>query len=220
MRRILLIAALLSAPVALLGCDDDNNSNSDGGLGEDGGGGTGGGGGTDGGTGQGGQDSEPATQLLTITPRPGGPSATIGTPITLTFDGGMDSTARQFVDLHHGSVAGAIVPMDCLWSNGNATLTCAATTTQPLVADSLYILHIGAGLMANDGRMIGNTGMSAMGGTSIDAAMMTTHGGQPTTGMGNGWTGSGGAGNTFGHAFQLRFLPIGGTGAGGIVAGP
>jgi hypothetical protein len=218
MRRIWLIAALLSAPVALLGCDDDSNSNNDGGLGEDGGGGTGGGGGPDGGTGQGGQDGEPATQLLTISPRPGAATSTVGTPITLTFDGSMDSTARQFVDLHQGAVAGPIVPMTCLWSNENSTLACAATTTQPLVADSLYILHVGSGLTTSRGGMLGTSGMTAMGGTAVDGSAMTMHGGQSTGGIGSGWTGSG-PGGGFGYAFQMRFLPIGGTGTGGIVGG-
>ena len=219
MRNLLLIAALLSAPIALLGCNDDNNSSDDGGLGGDGGGGTGGGGGSDGGTGQGGQSGEPATQLLTITPRPGVTSATIGTPITLTFDGSMDSTARQFVDLHRGSIAGDIVPMDCLWSNANGTLTCAATTAQPLIPDSLYILHVGAGMLATNGQMIGSTGMTAMGGSIINGSMMTTHGGMPASGMASGWTGSSGAGSAYGYAFPMRFLPIGGTGTGGTGTG-
>ena len=210
MRRALLLTALLSAPIALLGCDDDNNGTIDEG-GEDGGE-------------QPGQGTEPGTQLLTITPRPGVANATVGTPITLTFDGSVDTTVAQFVDLHSGSITGAIVPLDCTWSDGNSTLACAATTTQPLVADSLYILHIGAGLLSSNGQQLGSSGLAAMGGTSIDAATVTTHGGQSTSGLESGWRGTGtgigtGNDNTIGYAFELRFLPIGGTGTGGGTSG-
>jgi hypothetical protein len=210
MRRALLLTALLSAPIALLGCDDDNNGTIDEG-GEDGGE-------------QPGEGMEPGTQLLTITPRPGVASATVGTPITLTFDGSVDTTVAQFVDLHRGSVTGEILPLDCTWSDGNSTLACAITTTQPLVADSLYILHIGAGLLSSNGQQLTSSGLAAMGGTSIDAGTVTTHGGQSTSDLPSGWRGTGngigtGNDNTIGYAFELRFLPIGGTGTGGGTSG-
>ena len=89
MRRALLLIALLSAPIALLGCDDDNNGTIDEG-------------GRDGGE-QPGQGTEPGTQLLAIAPRPGVATATVGTPITLTFDGSVDTTVAQFVDLGMGT---------------------------------------------------------------------------------------------------------------------
>ena len=203
MRRALLLAALLSAPVALLGCDDSNGTVDEGG--EDGGG-------------QPGQGTQPGTQLLTITPRPGVATATVGTPITLTFDGSVDTTVSQFVDLHSGTVTGGIVPLDCTWANGNSTLACAATTSQPLVADSLYILHIGGGLLSSNGRQLTTAGLAAMGGTVIDASTVTTHAGQSTSGLASGWRGTGN-GNTIGFAFEMRFLSIGGTGTGGGTVG-
>jgi hypothetical protein len=191
MRRLLVLALSASASLAILACNDDNN---------------------DSGTGQPGQGSQPASEVLNISPTPGTMTATVGTPIIITFDGTMDTTAAHYVDLHLGTIDGPVVPMDCTWRNAVSTLACAVSTAQPLLPDSLYTLHMGAGLMASNGSVIGTMGMADMGGTDVMMTGSMMHGGQPASALGDGWRGTGNRAGSIGFAFPMHFLPLGGTG--------
>lgn len=204
MRRAFLFAALLAAPMALPGCGDNNNN-------------------VPGGTGE--TPSEPtqsgaATALVTISPTPGPATDTVGTPISLKFDGAMDTASARFVDLHQGSIDGPVVPMNCGWQLADSLLSCTATAAQPLQADAPYTLHIGAGMTGSNGEVLSTTPLIAWGGVPVDPTKTTTHNGQPIGSLGKGWTGDG---PTAGYAFAVQFLPrglpgstSGGTSTGGL----
>lgn len=193
MRRALLIMALASAPIALLGCGNDNNSVPT----------------SPGDGGQPTQQNTSATALREISPPPGAATVEVGAPIVLDFNGVMDTAQARFVDLHQGSIDGPIVPWTCTWGNADSTLTCTGTPAQPLLADTPYVLHIGAGLKGTNGEVLSSVPLAAWGGTPITATDMPSHGGQPSGGLAEGWKGTGDQANLLGWAYNLRFLPAG-----------
>ena len=93
---------------------------------------------------------------------------------------------EQYMDLHQGGIAGPTVPMGCVWSPDQTTLTCTPAT--PLAAGTQYTIHVGAGMTDAQGGMMTMDGWTTMGGQWATGGMMGgTHAGQPMGMMGPGW---------------------------------
>jgi hypothetical protein len=99
---------------------------------------------------------------------------------------------EQFVDLHDGTTAGPVHPMNCAWSADRTKLTCTPTT--PLQAQTTYTLHMGAGIMAAAGGTVDMSPGTGMGGQWLMGSMMGgQHAGEPMSMMGGDWRGSNGS---------------------------
>lgn len=127
------------------------------------------------------------TILEDVTPAAGTPNADPEGSITVRFSRPMGSGMEQYVDLHQGGIDGPVVPMSCEPSVDRTTLTC--TPGERLQSAATYTIHIGAGMMDDNGRPVESEdrGME-MGGRPVTGEMMGgMHGGQPTGMMGPGW---------------------------------
>jgi hypothetical protein len=64
----------------------------------------------------------------------------------------MATGMEQYVDLHVGSTAGPTVPLGCTWSPDRTTLTCVPAA--PLAPGTMYVVHVGGGLISQAGQPI------------------------------------------------------------------
>ena len=132
------------------------------------------------------------TALVAVSPGGGVTGVNIATTMTMQFSGPMAAGMEQFVDLHDGTTAGPVHPMSCTWSADKATLTCGPTT--PLQANTMYTLHLGAGMMDAAGGTVNMGPGTTMGGQWLMSGMMGgLHAGQPMSMMGGAWRGSNGS---------------------------
>lgn len=129
----------------------------------------------------------PTTAVLdAVSPAPAATAVSPSTTITLAFGQSMMAGMEQYLDLHQGGVGGPTVPMTCAWSPDRTTLTCTPTTS--LAAGTQYTIHVGAGMMDDQGNLMGMGHWTSMGGQWATGGMMGgTHAGQPMDMMGAGW---------------------------------
>ena len=133
-----------------------------------------------------------ATALVAVSPDGGATGVSLGTTMTMQFNGPMAAGMEQYVDLHDGTVAGPIHPMSCTWSADRTTLTCVPGT--PLQEHMTYTLHLGAGMMAAGGGAVNMLPGTGMGGQWLMGGMMGgLHAGQPMSMMGGDWRGANGS---------------------------
>lgn len=133
-----------------------------------------------------------ATALVAVSPDGGATGVSLGTTMTMRFNGPMAAGMEQYVDLHDGTVAGPIHPMSCTWSADRTTLTCVPST--PLQDHTMYTLHLGAGMMAAGGGAVNMEPGTGMGGQWVMGGMMGgLHAGQQMSMMGGDWRGSNGS---------------------------
>lgn len=127
------------------------------------------------------------TVLDAVSPAAAATGVAVQTTVSVRFSGPMQDGMEQYVDLHHGDIAGSVVPMTCAWSDNRATLTCTPAT--PLESGSAYTLHLGGGMMdASHQRLNMERNGMDLGGQVVTSAMMGgTHAGAPTGMMGSGW---------------------------------
>ena len=126
-------------------------------------------------------DADLATQLLSVSPR-GGAAGVSSTPdIVLSFSGPMMPGMEQYLALHQGPLTGTEVPVSCIWSDDQETLTCRPT--QPLAPTTVYTIHMKGGIVDANGEHVGmqRYGMPLGGELAGDA----TH--HPLGSMGAGW---------------------------------
>jgi Bacterial Ig-like domain len=132
------------------------------------------------------------TDLVAVAPQGGATGVSLNTTLTMQFSGPMGTGMEQFVDLHDGTTAGPVHPMNCAWSTDRTKLTCTPTT--PLQAQTTYTLHMGAGMMAAAGGAVDMSPGTGMGGQWLMGGMMGgQHAGQPMSMMGGDWRGSNGS---------------------------
>lgn len=135
---------------------------------------------------------------MSVSP-PGGAVGVATTPdIVLTFTQPLMAGMEQYLALHQGTVSGPAIPMNCIWSDGQRTLTCRPG--QRLAPATSYTIHMGGGMMDAQGQPVGmgRYGME-MGGNWATGGMM---GGQPGM-MGSGWGDTHGSyGMAFGFTTQ------------------
>jgi Big-like domain-containing protein len=136
--------------------------------------------------------STSVTALVAVSPDGGATGVGPGTSMTMQFSGPMAAGMEQYVDLHDGTVAGPLHAMSCTWSADRTTLTCVPGT--PLQANTMYTLHLGAGMVAAAGGTVNIDPGTAMGGQWLRGGMMGgLHAGQPMSMMGGDWRGSNGS---------------------------
>jgi len=134
-----------------------------------------------------------ATTLSAVSPAGGATSVDPSASIVLTFSAPMAAGMENYMDVHQGTTAGAVMAMTCTWSANATTLTC--THAAPFASGGTFTIHVGAGMMDADSMPINmNAMISQMGGVWLQSGMMGgMHAGQPTSGMGTGWRGANGS---------------------------
>lgn len=141
-----------------------------------------------------------AALLLAVAPAGGSVAVPTGTSVTLRFSEAMASDMEQYVDLHEGSLAGAVLPMGCHWSADRTTLTC--TPRAPLPPRTPHVIHVGGGMTTRDGRPVGcDPYAPGMGGQWAMPPGTGPHGGMPPGMMGPGWRHPNG-----GYGMQFAFV--------------
>ncbi|HET7038577.1 MAG TPA: Ig-like domain-containing protein [Gemmatimonadales bacterium] len=123
-----------------------------------------------------------STIVSSIIPSGGATDVDPSSPVTVMFSGPMQAGMEAYMALHLGAVAGPAVPGAWAWSDGLTRLT--FTPADPLEAGTMYVLHMGGGMMDADGDMLdfGHCG-DAHGGQWATGGMMGGNGGM----MGSGW---------------------------------
>jgi hypothetical protein len=121
-----------------------------------------------------------------VTPSPGATDVSTGTTVMASFSQPMMAGMEQYVDLHHGGVNGPITPMTCTWNGTRTILTCTPNT--PLAESTGYTIHMGAGMMDDQGGVMDMADWTTMDGQWATSGMMGgTHGGMSVGMMGSGW---------------------------------
>lgn len=129
----------------------------------------------------------PATATLAaVSPAPVATGVATSTTVTLTFGQPMMNGMEQYMDLHQGGIAGPVMPMNCVWSPDQTTLTC--TPANPLSPGTQYTIHVGAGMTDAQDHMMDMGDWTTMGGQWVTSGMMSgMHDGQMVGMMGSGW---------------------------------
>jgi len=146
--------------------------------------------GDDGGT----NPSADDTALLSVIPHGGATGVDPNGPVTIEFSHAMHSGMEEYADVHEGDVEGPLVEGTWNWNQDYTVLT--FTPAAPLKSQTRYVVHIGGGMVDEEGNPIdyGQHGFG-MGGQWMTEEMY--HGGQHGyghggmgggTGMGTGWT--------------------------------
>ncbi len=134
--------------------------------------------------------NQTTTTLTLVSPAGDATNVDPAATISLTFSGPMAQGMENYMDVHAGTTAGAIMPMTCTWSADRTTLTC--THAAPFAAGSTYTIHVGAGMTDANGNVVNMVNMMAD--TWLMPGMMGgMHAGQPMNMMGAGWQGSNGS---------------------------
>jgi hypothetical protein len=143
-----------------------------------------------------------AAALLRVEPAGGTSNVAVSAALSMHFGAPMAAGTEQYFDLHHGSLAGPTVPMNCTWGPDRSSATC---THDPLQPGEPYMLHLGSGMTAGNGQPCDLQSYGpGMGGQVIDSTMMNGgHGGPSNSMMGSGAH----HGNTYGMAFPFTTAP-------------
>jgi hypothetical protein len=129
---------------------------------------------------------------MAVSPPGGATAVAIGSPVVFHFSAAMAEGMEKYVDLHHGDLSGATVPMACVWSGDRTVLTCAPA--EPLAPRTTYAIHLGGGMMSSSGVSIDYANALAVGGQWIMGGMMGgTHAGMGWGMMGSGWRNANGS---------------------------
>lgn len=136
---------------------------------------------------------EPAV-LLSVQPSPGSTDVTVGSSVVVTFDHAIAAGMGEYAALDEGDVTGPEVPGAWHLSDDGTTLT--FTPDGPLKAATTYVIHVGGGMMDDNGHLVDleHHGL-AMGGQWATESMMTG-------GMGSGMMGGGHTGEHMGDGWQ------------------
>src|SRR5512143_3441295 len=112
--------------------------------------------------------------FMAVSPGGGATAVATDTALVFRFSAPMAEGMEKYVDLHHGDLSGRILPMACVWSEGQTVLTC--TPAAPLDPKNTYAIHLGGGMTSAGGLPVDYTTAAAMGGQWIMGGMMTaTH---------------------------------------------
>lgn len=138
------------------------------------------------------------TALLSVIPQGGATGVDPNGPVTIQFSHAMQAGMEEYADVHEGDVEGPLVEGAWSWNGDLTELT--FTPSAPLKSGTQYVIHIGGGMLDENGDPInyGQHGFG-MGGQWMTQAMHQGgqhgygHGGMGGgmgggTGMGAGWT--------------------------------
>lgn len=133
---------------------------------------------------------EPAV-LLSVVPAGGSVNVDVGTTVAVAFDHAIADGMEEYAALLEGSVTGPEVAGT--WSMAQDHMALMFAPTSALKPATTYVIHIGGGMMDEDGDTV-NLGMHGvgMGGEWATQSMMTAGmgmgmGGQTGWHMGTGW---------------------------------
>jgi len=128
-------------------------------------------------------------RLVAVEPPGGSVGVGLDAPVTVEFDHAMDPATSSYVDLHAGDLAGPVVPGTWEWLDGHTRLR--FTPSGAFEPASTYAIHVGGGMMDEDGRVVDlETHGGEMGGAwATDTMMGGAMGGQmdPADHMGGAW---------------------------------
>jgi len=141
-----------------------------------------------------GPETMDAATLLSVLPAPGTVGVDVGATAMVVFDHAIAPGMDAYVALHEGDVTGPEVSGTWMMSEDHTTMT--YTPTQPLKAATVYVIHVGGGMMDEGGHLVNleRHGLG-MGGQWATASMMTG-------GMGSGMTGGGQDGHHMGDGWE------------------
>ena len=133
------------------------------------------------------------TALLSVIPQGGATGVDPDGPLTIEFSRAMQAGMEDYADVHEGDVEGPLVEGAWSWNGDLTELT--FTPAVPLKSLTQYVIHVGGGMLDEDGNPI-NYGQhgSGMGGQWMTQQMH--QGGQHGYGHGQGGMGGGMGGGT------------------------
>lgn len=128
---------------------------------------------------------EGAAVLLTMEPPAGSTDVSVGSSVTITFDHAIAAGMEEYAALHEGTLTGPEV--DGTWVRSENGMTLTFTPAAPLKAATTYVIHIGGGMMDDQGNHVNleQHGLG-MGGQWATQSMMS---GGMGSGMGMGQNG-------------------------------
>ena len=137
-------------------------------------------------------DGAARVALQTVSPSNGAAGVSITMPMAMRFSGPLGSGMERYVVVHEGSVTGPVVAGRWSWSDDRRTLT--FTPDVPLKPRTTYVIHMGGGMLGQNGMPVNYASCAGLGGSAVPGGMMGRGAGM----MGPGWQGSdGGYGMTF-----------------------
>jgi hypothetical protein len=129
------------------------------------------------------------TALLSVQPAGGSVDVSVGTTVVVTFDHAVAVGMEAYAALHEGSVTGAEVAG--AWSRSADGTALTFTPDAPLKPATTYVVHLGGGMMDENGGMLDLAmhGEQHMGGQWATQSMMGGSMGMGGMGshMGTGW---------------------------------
>lgn len=133
------------------------------------------------------------TALLSVIPQGGATDVDPHGPLTIEFSHAMQAGMEDYADVHEGDVEGPLVEGAWSWNGDLTELT--FTPAAPLKPQTQYVVHIGGGMLDENGNPInyGQHGFG-MGGQWMTEQMH--QGGQHGYGHGQGGMGGGMGGGT------------------------
>jgi Bacterial Ig-like domain len=134
-----------------------------------------------------------STELAAVVPAGGAVGVDAGTVVTVTFTHSMMVGMEDYMVLHKGDVTGPLVAGTWSWSADR--LQAIFHPSSPLEPKTMYTIHVGGGMMDEDGDEVGfNHYGHQMGGVWATGQMMSggMMGGSTGWMMGEGWRSAGG----------------------------
>ncbi|MFQ5535995.1 MAG: Ig-like domain-containing protein [Gemmatimonadota bacterium] len=117
-------------------------------------------------------DAEETAVLLSVIPAGGATNVDPNQPVTLEFNHALGAGMKDYVDLHEGDVTGPEV--EGLWTVSADGRKLTFQPAQPLKPATTYTIHVGGGMMDEDGHLMNlEEHGSAMGGMWATGSMMT-----------------------------------------------
>jgi Bacterial Ig-like domain len=134
-----------------------------------------------------------SAELASVVPAGGTINVDVGTFVVVTFTHSMMVGMEDYMVLHKGDVTGPLVAGTWSWSEDRLQTTFHPSS--PLEPKTLYTIHVGGGMMDEDGDEVGfNHYGHQMGGVRATGQMMSggMMGGSTGSMMGQGWRGADG----------------------------
>lgn len=144
-----------------------------------------------------------STSIVGVSPAGGATNVSVGSVVTLNFDHAMRSGMEQYVALHRDSLLGPLVPGTMAWSDDRMQLT--FTPSAPLAPHTMYVLHVGGGMIDSTGTPIDYGRCAELGGHGVTDGMMGGHDPMGGGHRGNDERGPGWQGHDGGYGMEFVF---------------
>lgn len=138
------------------------------------------------------------TALLSVIPQGGATGVDPNGPLVIEFSHPMHQGMEEYADVHEGDVEGPLVEGSWSWNEDFTKLTFTPAT--PLKSQTQYVVHIGGGMVDENGEPI-NYGLHGLGMGGQWMTQQMHQGGQHGYGMGQGGMGGMGGGFSMGEGW-------------------